>query len=130
MVIISTRAVEASIQAVSPVSIFGPSSAMAGAAASSAIAAPASTRAGILIVVVSPVRSGAASAASERRRVGLAGADAERRLHVQHEDLAVADLVGAGGLGDGLAHRIDQLVRHDDLDLDLRQEAHLVLGAP
>src|SRR5690242_1327490 len=102
MVIISTRAVEASIQAVSPVSIFGPSSAMAGAAASSAMAAPASTRTGILIVVVSLVRFGSA-AASERRRVGLAGADAERPLHVQHEDLAVADLVGAGGLGDGLA---------------------------
>src|SRR3954469_25174315 len=101
MVIISTSAVEVSIQAVSPVSIFGPSScARAGAAASSATAAPASTRAGILIVL-SPIESG--SPASERRHVGLAGADAERPLHVQHEDLAVADLVGAGGL----RHRLE-----------------------
>src|SRR5918997_4642230 len=139
MVISSTSAVLASIQAVSPVSIFGPSAcARAGAAVapSSARAVPAASAArGAGSILISPVLSvpswgAAARAGSQRRLVRLAGADAERPLHVQHEDLAVADLLGAGGRGDRVHHGVHQLRGHDDLDLDLRQEAHLVLGAP
>src|SRR5690606_3521555 len=45
------------------------------------------------------------------------------------EDLAVADLPGAGGLQDGLDDAVGILVRDGELDLGFRQEVHDVLGA-
>src|SRR6202041_476380 len=69
------------------------------------------------------------SAKSEGRGIGLAGADANRMVEVDDEDLAVADLPGFRGRGDGFDGLVD-LVRGDsDLDLDLGQETHGVFGA-
>src|SRR3990167_7859218 len=38
--------------------------------------------------------------------IGFAGTDADGLFQVDHEDLAVTDLAGVGGLGDGLDHAI------------------------
>src|SRR3990170_570452 len=59
----------------------------------------------------------------------LAGADANDLLHGVDEDLAVADLAGAGGGDDRLDAALHLLVRHHDLDLHLRQEIHDVFRA-
>jgi hypothetical protein len=48
----------------------------------------------------------------------------------QHEDLAVADLAGLGGVDDRLDGGIDLLVGEHHLDLDLRQEVDDVFRAP
>ncbi len=45
------------------------------------------------------------------------------------EDLAVADLAGAGRLFDGFNDLIDQMVRHGGFDAQLGQEIDGVLGA-
>lgn len=61
--------------------------------------------------------------------VGFAGADADRVLDGRDEDLAVADLSGPCCRLDG-RHRFFCLTGWDtDLDLDLGQETHGVLGA-
>src|SRR6187402_3359849 len=52
----------------------------------------------------------------------LAGADANRLLHRQHEDLAVADLARAGVLEDRLDDHVLVFVLDDDLQLDLRPD--------
>src|SRR5690606_18965689 len=65
---------------------------------------------------------------SERVAVGFAGADAHRLVEAVDEDLAVADLPGAGGGGDRLDGLVGELVGHGDLDLDLGKEVHGVLG--
>jgi hypothetical protein len=44
------------------------------------------------------------------------------------EDLAVTDLAGVGGLGDGLDHLIELVVGDGDFDLHLGQEVDHVLG--
>src|SRR6056297_701975 len=59
---------------------------------------------------------------SERVRTGLAGADADGVLDGADENLAVADLVGAGGVHDGLDRALDLVVIDDHVDLDLGQE--------
>src|SRR5690242_6517782 len=63
----------------------------------------------------------------QRVAAGLAGADADGLLDRHHEDLAVADLAGGGGLLDRLDRRFDLRIGDDDLDLDLGQEAHRIL---
>jgi len=47
--------------------------------------------------------------------VGIAGADANRLLERHDEDLAVADLAGAGALAERADGRIDELVGDGDL---------------
>ena len=44
---------------------------------------------------------------SEGGRVGLAGADAHGVLEIGDENLAVADLAGLGGRGDGFDGLVD-----------------------
>src|SRR5690242_9659410 len=66
---------------------------------------------------------------SQCLRAELAGADADSLLDRCHENLAVADLAGAGGLADGVDHALDQRVLDHHLDLHFGQEAHGVLGA-
>src|SRR5690606_37331747 len=66
---------------------------------------------------------------SDRVGVQLAGADPHHLAQVPDEDLAVADLAGAGRLHDRLGHHLDLVVRHRDLQLDLGQEVDQVLGA-
>src|ERR1700704_788241 len=68
------------------------------------------------------------SAKSKCSGICLAGADTNRMVEVDDEDLAVADLSGFCSRGDGVDGLVD-LVRGDgDLDLDLGQEAHRVFG--
>src|SRR6266567_5861539 len=68
------------------------------------------------------------SAKSEGRGIGLAGADADRMVEVDDEDLAVADLSGFCSRGDGVDGLVDLVRGNGDLDLDLGQEAHGVFG--
>src|SRR5581483_5911894 len=69
------------------------------------------------------------SAKSEGRGIRLAGADANRMVEVDDEDLAVADLSGLGRRGDRIDGLVDLIGSDCDLDLDLGQEAHRVFGA-
>gem|GEM_PF-4284024 len=50
------------------------------------------------------------SGCSGRRFPGLPGTDAHDLLHGYHEDLAVADLAGAGGLDDGFNRLIHDII--------------------
>ena len=65
----------------------------------------------------------------ERVGVGFSGANANRLLQRQHEDLAIADLAGLGGVGNGLHRLIDLVGRYRYLDLELGQEADGLFGA-
>src|ERR1700758_5111344 len=67
-------------------------------------------------------------AKSEGRGIGLAGADANRMVEVDDEDLAVADLSGFRGRGDGIDGLVDLIRGDSDLDLDLGQETHGVFS--
>src|SRR5262249_59851461 len=67
--------------------------------------------------------------ASERVGPALAGADADDFLDRGHEDLAVADAAGAGGLLDGLDRALDLVVLEHDLQLHLGQEVDDIFGA-
>src|SRR5258707_1090823 len=62
------------------------------------------------------------SAKPKARPSALAGADANRLLHRQHEDLAVADLARAGVPEDGLDDDGLVFVLDHDLQLDLRPD--------
>src|SRR5919106_861768 len=66
---------------------------------------------------------------SECRRIGLAGADADDFLQIEHEDLAVADLAGVGRALDRLDRLLEQLRLDRGLDLHLGQEIDHVLRA-
>src|ERR1700676_54496 len=130
MVISSTSAVLASIQAVSPESSFGgASSANAGAAARMVVARAVrpQLKRGRFIASVSlgyfsngamgrtssgpydPAQGVVAKATcSERGDVGFTGADPHRSFHIKHKNLAVADFAGIGGLGDRLDHAVGE----------------------
>lgn len=69
------------------------------------------------------------SDALERVPVQFARADPDHLVQFPHEDLPVPDLARAGGLHDGLDHGIGLVVGDGDLQLDLGQEIHDVLGA-
>src|SRR5216684_7496199 len=111
MVIISTSAVEVSIQAVSPLSSLGLSSAANASAGRSSMAVPARPPNAELsfsfIVLPSPLKLLAWSAGLKRVDARLASADADRLLHSRDEDLAVADLAGARRLADRLDGTLD-----------------------
>ena len=68
-------------------------------------------------------------AISKGRVIGFAGADAHRMVEVDDEDLAVTDLAGLCGTGDGFDGLVDLRRGDSDLDLDLGQETHCVFGA-
>src|SRR5471030_190420 len=68
--------------------------------------------------------------ASEGVGIFLARTDANRRVDAVDEDLAVADLTGAGGCGDRLDHLIDEVRIDRDFDLQLGQKAHRIFCAP
>src|SRR6267142_611250 len=150
MVISNTSAVDASIHAVSPELIFAPSMSSgfvgaAGAAAAGAAAAGFASSffasvAALSCASVAPAKASDSTSArnahslfivfsSERSRIGLAGADADYLLKIEHEDLAVADLAGVRRFLD----RVDRLLEHlgfdGRLDLYLRQEVDHVLRA-
>ena len=56
-------------------------------------------------------------------------ADAHHFLQREHEDLAVANLAGLGGLHDRIDGLARGFIRHGDLDLYLREEIHGVFAA-
>src|ERR1700734_3124726 len=125
MVISSTSAVLASIQAVSPESSFGgASSANAGAAASRAgsSAQIPQLRRGRFIVRY-PYCS---IVCLKRLGIDFAGADPHGSFNVQNKNLTVADLSGVRGFGDGFDYLVGEVCRYDDLDLDLWQKTHVV----
>src|SRR5690606_15899191 len=62
--------------------------------------------------------------------VPLAGADAHHRVDGRDPDLPVADLVAPGGPDDRVHAAIDEPVVEEDLELQLRDQVRLVLGAP
>ena len=68
-------------------------------------------------------------APTERVVVGFAGAHANGAFHVEHEDLAVADLVGLGGGCDRVDDLFGHAVGHNDFELDFRHEIHGIFGA-
>src|SRR3989442_11410959 len=63
------------------------------------------------------------------RLVGFARPDTHHLLHGTHENLPVADLAGTRRLDDSLDRALEHLLRHHDLDFDLRQEVHDIFGA-
>src|SRR5579864_32129 len=65
----------------------------------------------------------------DRVGIGLAGADAHRVIQPGHEDLAVPDLAGAGGRGDGVHGSLDLIARNRHFQPELRHEAHGIFGA-
>src|SRR5689334_8274446 len=65
----------------------------------------------------------------QRVFAGFAGADAHRLIQAEDENLAVTDLPGVSGLGDGFERALQQRVVDGDLDLHLRQEVDDVFGA-
>src|SRR5215470_14363960 len=67
--------------------------------------------------------------ALQRRGVGFAGANAHRLFKPEDEDFAVSDLACLGCGRDGLDGLVGLVGRNRDLDLQLWQEAHGVLGA-
>src|SRR5262249_37234910 len=58
------------------------------------------------------------------------GADANRVVEVDDEDLAVADLAGFCRRGDGVDGLVDLFGWNSDFDLDLGQETHRVFCTP
>src|ERR1044072_3165054 len=100
MVISSTSMVAVSIHAVSPLS------ALATAACAKALAG-ASTREARKAVL------------GKRIGIDLLGADTDGLLEFQHEDLAVADLPRARGLGDRLDGAFELFLGHGQLHLEL-----------
>jgi hypothetical protein len=61
--------------------------------------------------------------------VGFVGTDAHGLLDRNDEDLAVADFTGLGRDGDGINGLVDLIRRHDDLDLEFRNEVYCIFGA-
>ena len=66
---------------------------------------------------------------SDGAAVAVAGADPDNRVDRADEDLAVADLAGAGGVLDGAHHGVHAVVVDDDLEFQLLQEFHGELRA-
>src|ERR1043165_86399 len=141
--IISTSAVEVSIHATSPLFGVGAGAAAAAAGFASsffASAAAAGLSAALSCASTAPVKATHTAMAthvnsffiafsSERRCIGLAGADADDFFERHDEDLAVADLAGIGRFLDRLDHLLEHLVLDRGLDLHFRQEIDHVLRA-
>src|SRR5947207_2216852 len=141
-----TSAVDVSIHAVSPLSIFdgGPGVAGApGADGAGAVAVGAAGAAGVCANATDTALPRASRATSTRKSrftvevllssdrtfVAFAGADTNRRVHRVDEDLAVADVPGLRRLRHHVRHLVGEMIGNDDLDLDLRQEIDGVLTA-
>src|SRR5712691_3249521 len=87
---------------------------------------PAASRSGSR--ASNPARS--AARASDRVGTHLPGPDPVHLLDRDDPDLAVPDLAGPGRGEDGVDDGLGLVVFDHDLHLDLRDEVHLILGAP
>src|SRR5258708_14012532 len=138
----STSAEALSIQAVSPWSIFDAAGAGEAGAAGAALLGGAAGCWARTPLAVTPRTSSASRARvsrftrvslccrrapprptvgeSKRGLIPLARANADRRLHGRHEDLAVADVAGLGRARHDLSHLVHELFGHDALYLHLR----------
>src|SRR5687768_6767771 len=117
-----TSAVDISIQLTSP--LFGVGAAgFASSFFTSAAAGLSGAAAGLSCASVAPAKASDSTRArnaqnffiafsSERRRIGLAGADADHFFQIEHENLAVADLAGIGGFLDRLDRLLEQVGLH------------------
>src|SRR3990167_7624176 len=115
MVMNSTSTVATSIQAVSP-PFKTASSAMAKPGTRDKRApSPAIFR---RVIGVTPGAWGS-QACLDRVGIGFAGTDADRLLQVDDENLAVTDLAGVGGLGDGFDDAIQLIVSDGHVNLYL-----------
>src|SRR5208282_6353139 len=63
------------------------------------------------------------------RGIELAGADADRMVEAEHEDLAIADLAGFRRGTDRIDDFVHLIGRAGNFQLDLREEAHGIFGA-
>jgi len=68
--------------------------------------------------------------ASERSLSGLARTDTDELFHLGHHNFAVADFACTGCGHHSLHDIFHNRIRHNDLDLELGQEAHVILGTP
>src|SRR3984957_11012494 len=130
MDIISTKAVEVSIHAVSPELILstpvkkgsvGPS---AHAHCTDNVKAPKKVHRDNLFVKENPPVS------LNGTGVPFAGADAYDLLEIEDENLSVADLAGLRRFGDSLDHLLEQRIVDRDFYFCLGHEFHDVFGAP
>src|SRR5215208_1758638 len=64
-----------------------------------------------------------------RIMAAVTGADPDRLLDIDHENLAVADTPGSGGILDRLDDVLDEAVLDHHLDLHLGQEVDHIFGA-
>src|SRR5690606_25980899 len=129
MVMNSTRAVEVSIQAVSPEFRVAVSSwAMARPEKPRDNRAPSPANFRRVMVVYSWGGVGS-EGALDRVGTGFAGTDADGLLQVDDKDLAVADLAGIGRLADGLDDAVELVIVDGHVDLHLRQEVDDIFGA-
>src|SRR4051812_9661781 len=71
----------------------------------------------------------AVTASSDRIRPPVAGADADRLLDIEHEDLAIADTPRARCILDRLDRIVGEAVLDHHLDLYLGQEVDDIFGA-
>src|SRR5277367_2145450 len=125
MDIISTKAVEVSIQAVSPALILSTATKVGSSAhalGADKVTNPRTTHRDNLLIVYSPLKSNGA-------RVPLARPDAYDVREVEHEDLPVAHPSGLSGFRDHLDHLIDQCVVHRNFNFCLGHELDRVFGA-
>src|SRR5688572_23136651 len=136
-----TSAVHTSIQLTSP--LFGVGAAAAGLASSAlawVAAGLSGAAAGLSCASTAPAKATQTIMAShansffiafslKRRRIGLAGADADHFFQIEHEDLAVADLAGVSRALDRIDHLLEELALHGGFDLHLGQEVDHVLRA-
>src|SRR6185295_3800070 len=136
MVIISTRAEEVIIQAVSP-EFSGSLGASAAKAAPAVIASmpilasvakPAFFKFSIFIFQ-SPLWTAASLLGLQRVTIRFAGADTHDLFKRRDENLSVADLAGLRFRGDRVDHRVEHLALHRHFDFELGQEAHGVFRA-
>src|SRR6218665_3060316 len=126
MVISRTSAVDVSIQAVSPLSSLGASSAKAAPAVMARMPRLVTARLPAFFSVSMFILS---IPFLERVAVGFAGGDANDLLERRDEDLSVADLAGLRLRGDRVDHRVEHLALHRHFDFELGQKAHGVFRA-
>src|SRR5436305_1928208 len=125
-----TSAVDMSIHAVSPLSIFDGGAGAPGAGGAGVVAVGAAGAAGVCANATDtalPRTSRATSArknrftvevllSSDRTFVAFAGADTNRRVHRVDEDLAVADVSRLRRLRHHVGHLVGEMIGNDDLD--------------